>query len=239
MRTIFMMTDAPTAENPTGAPARAFCIVCQSRDNIEFVDPAESRTSPTSRFAQGLDRRCTKCGGTSYDDDEDAVYGKAGVRKVAPFTPKYSPTVTEGLSHRAKFETRMEAALAASQPAESVTNAGCCQAKSIEPAPVTLADAMKDVLAERQRQISAEGWSPEHDDTHINGEMAQAAACYALNAAGWKTEALRGCWPMSWASAWFKPTDQRRDLVKAGALIIAEIERLDRAALRTIKETAK
>lgn len=105
---------------------------------------------------------------------------------------------------------------------------------AIEPAPVTPAEAAKDVLAERQRQISAEGWTPEHDDAHIDGEMAQAAACYTLNAAGWKTEALRGCWPMAWASAWFKPTDPRRDLVKAGALIIAEIERLDRAALRAV-----
>ena len=100
------------------------------------------------------------------------------------------------------------------------------------------AEAAKDVLAERQRQISTEGWTPEHDDTHINGEMAQAAACYTLNAAGWKTEALRGCWPMAWASAWFKPADQRRDLVKAGALILAEIERLDRAALRAIGESS-
>lgn len=109
----------------------------------------------------------------------------------------------------------------------------------LEPAPVTLAGAAKDVLAERQRQISAEGWTPEHDDAHINGEMAQAAACYTLNAAGWLTEALRGCWPTTWACAWFKPTDPRRDLVKAGALIIAEIERLDRAALRAIEETTK
>lgn len=132
-----------------------------------------------------------------------------------------------------RIEKANSRAVAASQPADPVTNAGCCQ----PPAPVTLAEAAKDVLAERQRQISTEGWTPEHDDTHINGEMAQAAACYTLNAAGWKTEALRGCWPMAWASAWFKPTDQRRDLVKAGALILAEIERLDRAALRAIEES--
>ena len=92
-----------------------------------------------------------------------------------------------------------------------------------------LSTAARDVLAERQRQISAEGWTPEHDDQHVDGEMAQASGCYALNAAGWKTEALRGCWPIKWMAAWFKPTTPRRDLVKAGALIIAEIERLDRA----------
>lgn len=91
--------------------------------------------------------------------------------------------------------------------------------------------AALDVLAERQRQrqVTGEGWTPEHDDANNDGEMAQAAACYALNAAGWKTEALRGCWPIKWMAAWFKPTDPRRDLVKAGALILAEIERLDRA----------
>lgn len=93
--------------------------------------------------------------------------------------------------------------------------------------------AASDVLAERARQINAEGWTPEHDDANNDGEMAQAAACYALNAAGWKTEALRGCWPIKWWAAWFKPTDRRRDLVKAGALIIAEIERLDRASTQS------
>ncbi|HNP65489.1 MAG TPA: hypothetical protein PKH39_16265, partial [Woeseiaceae bacterium] len=36
-----------------------------------------------------------------------------------------------------------------------------------------------EILAERLRQISDEGWSLEHDDKHSNGEMAQAAACYA------------------------------------------------------------
>ena len=97
----------------------------------------------------------------------------------------------------------------------------------------TLTPAAKDVLAERARQINAEGWTPGHDDTNNEGELAQAAACYALNAAGWKTEALRGCWPIKWMAAWFKPANHRRDLVKAGALILAEIERLDRLALLT------
>lgn len=98
-----------------------------------------------------------------------------------------------------------------------------------------LTDAARDVLAERARQVSAEGWTPEHDDTNSNSEMPQAAACYALNSAGWKTEALRGCWPIEWMASWFKPTTPRRDLVKAGALILAEIERLDRAEVRGAK----
>ncbi|OZI58737.1 hypothetical protein [Bordetella genomosp. 1] len=85
--------------------------------------------------------------------------------------------------------------------------------------------AARDVLAERQRQISAEGWTPEKDDAYESCDLADAAAQYVLLAAGWKNIHV---WP--WRGEWLKSTTPRRDLVKAGALILAEIERLDRAA---------
>ncbi|HFI2197517.1 TPA: hypothetical protein ACGPQK_002708 [Pseudomonas aeruginosa] len=88
--------------------------------------------------------------------------------------------------------------------------------------------AWLDVQAERRRQITTEGWTPEHDDEHNGGELADAAACYALSAAGWSTYAARERWP--WPLEWWKPSTARRDLVKACALALAEIERLDRAA---------
>lgn len=88
--------------------------------------------------------------------------------------------------------------------------------------------AWLDVQAERRRQIEAEGWTPEHDDEHNGGELADAAACYALSAAGWSTYAARERWP--WPLEWWKPSTARRDLVKACSLALAEIERLDRAA---------
>lgn len=95
--------------------------------------------------------------------------------------------------------------------------------------------AARDVLTERRRQIEAEGWSPEHDDEHANGGLALAAACYALSSAGIKGDdpAQLRFWP--WGNDWWRPSDRRRDLVKAGALILAEIERLDRAALAAKK----
>lgn len=84
-----------------------------------------------------------------------------------------------------------------------------------------------DVLAERQRQISAEGWTPEHDDEHTDDELSLAAASYAIcNRAHMSPP---GFWP--WEKSVWKPSDDsRRNLIKAGALILAEIERLDRAA---------
>lgn len=79
------------------------------------------------------------------------------------------------------------------------------------------------ITAERKRQIDAEGWTPEHDDAHADGALADAAACYAMG----RRTAL---WP--WSTDWWKPSpdDRVRDLVKAGALIVAEIERLQRDA---------
>lgn len=89
------------------------------------------------------------------------------------------------------------------------------------------------IMRERERQIAEEGWTPAHDDAHARGEIAGAAVCYVL-----KTLSIPGqlgerarlfgrdLWP--WAPHWWKPTDRRRNLVKAGALIAAEIDRLDR-----------
>ena len=102
--------------------------------------------------------------------------------------------------------------------------------------------AVLDVLAERQRQISAEGWTPEHDDRHVNGAMALAAAAYAV-ASTYPDTALQyvtrpyhisnirriaDIWP--WEVEWWKPAPARRMLEKAAALILAEMERLDRVA---------
>jgi len=80
--------------------------------------------------------------------------------------------------------------------------------------------AADDVLAERQRQVEAEGWTPEHDDKHTKGEIRKAAACYAAG------HPIATLWP--WGDEWWKYSSPRRSLVKAGALILAEIERLDR-----------
>ncbi|OPD78177.1 hypothetical protein AO920_33690 [Pseudomonas aeruginosa] len=93
--------------------------------------------------------------------------------------------------------------------------------------------AWLDVQAERRRQVEAEGWTPEHDDGHSHGQMARAAACYALagsSAPNDGTAALLVSLAWPWDEQWWKPSTARRDLVKACALALAEIERLDRAA---------
>lgn len=98
---------------------------------------------------------------------------------------------------------------------------------------IEMTKAAADVLAERRRQIEVEGWTPEHDDEYDAGELSDAAGCYALVASipeEHRPRSVPRFWPLQWRVNWWKPTTQRRDLVKAGALILAEIERLDRAA---------
>ena len=100
--------------------------------------------------------------------------------------------------------------------------------------------AIDDIAAERRRQVEAEGWTPDHDDEHGDGSLAAAAATYAFSAATadrFLAHDPIGFWP--WAAEWWKPSTPRRDLVKAGALIVAEIERIDRAALAQPEGEAK
>lgn len=97
------------------------------------------------------------------------------------------------------------------------------------------------IAEERQRQVNVEGWTAEHDAKNVNDEMARAAAVYALP---WPLRNHRLSidggmpyhWPIyTWAAEWFKPAkknslkgpDRIRELVKAGALIAAEIDRLN------------
>ncbi len=92
------------------------------------------------------------------------------------------------------------------------------------------------IKEERQRQIEVEGWTPEHDDKHTEGSLSDAAAVYAALPTNIyfhdkqyvDQHRFIELWP--WDKDWLKPTpdDRVRELVKAGALIAAEIDRLNR-----------
>ena len=92
------------------------------------------------------------------------------------------------------------------------------------------------IYDERMRQIHSELWTEKHDDKHVKGELAMAGVCYGSLA---EDQISRGytastskipppdLWP--WDAGWWKPSDDPiRNLVKAGALIAAEIDRLKR-----------
>lgn len=110
--------------------------------------------------------------------------------------------------------------------------------------------AIELLIEERNRQIAEEGWHESHDDEHDTHQLACAAAAYAWPAEFDGYEFIENpefpgeitpsgvdrldMFPFH--KDWWKPTpnDRIKELVKAGALIVAEIERLQR-----IKTTAK
>lgn len=88
-------------------------------------------------------------------------------------------------------------------------------------------NVVDEILAERRRQIG-KGWTPEHDDLHNNGAIADAAGCYALLSSGHYLPNLvekYKLWPWTELPKRRPPRD---NLIIAAALIVAEIERLDR-----------
>lgn len=110
----------------------------------------------------------------------------------------------------------------------------------------SLSPAMLAVIAERQRQIEIEGWTPEHDDGHRPGDLARAGAAYLLcdgeadlryqvtgpggEYVGNFEVSPRTFFP--WSDWWKPKEDNRRNLVRGCALGLAELEKHDRARMQ-------
>lgn len=99
---------------------------------------------------------------------------------------------------------------------------------------------LEEIAAERRRQV-ARGYDATHDDAHVTGEIAMAGAAYALHAAAlpgaiqgevlarWRRGMAMTAYP--WPGFAPKKPD-RALLITALALLVAEVERLDRAERR-------
>lgn len=108
----------------------------------------------------------------------------------------------------------------------------------VSPAQANIIQRITDEIeTERQRQIYEEGYTPNHDFAeHCDNELIIAAAGYcqvAINIDLFIDEngEPRGMYPIFWPMSpnpWpLKPQSKRRSLIKAAALIVAEIERMD------------
>lgn len=154
------------------------------------------------------------------------VCDEAVDKKTADFIAAANPANVLALVEalEAKEEMRANWSKMAQELGEKLDAA---EKRIVELESCTVTAAASDVLAERQRQISMEGWTPEGDDRYTYAELSIAAQCYAAHS-GVMGSGVPSQWP--WDDEWWKPSGRRRNLIKAGALIIAEIERLDRAA---------
>ena len=145
--------------------------------------------------------------------------------------PEFKPTPNKMICNKAKECTRF--CFEKEEHIKSVVCETLCDLEHGIPEaicisiPLTGAELIAD---ERRRQIEVEGWTQEHDTQHIHGELAIAGACYAFDSIESRKlyQVAEDFWP--WDMAFYKPThdDPIRQLVKAGALIAAEIDRLQR-----------
>lgn len=130
------------------------------------------------------------------------------------------------------------------------TNYGKWREPKPAPPPLTIStdasrpapSAIADVIKERNRQINVERYDAAHDDEHTDGSLALAAVAYTIapptgaDITFHERTGARGedIWP--WSQAAFKPRSTRENLVRAAALLVAEIERIDRLTARTKAE---
>lgn len=86
-------------------------------------------------------------------------------------------------------------------------------------------DSINLIKAERERQIQEEGYTVGHDAGYSKDDLVLAAVCYALPSRLRPADDPPNGWPFD--NEEWKPTpdDRIRELVKAGALIVAEIDR--------------
>lgn len=101
-----------------------------------------------------------------------------------------------------------------------------------------MAGAVLAFRVERHRQVCVEGYDPEHDDTHTQGEIAMAAVCYAMPPDSREllmsmVHPKGALWWWPWSASSYKPSagtkeGRLREIAKAGALLLAEYERISR-----------
>jgi hypothetical protein len=124
-----------------------------------------------------------------------------------------------------------------------------CPSCESPPSSGSMPSGAEMIHRERERQISKERFDADHDDDHRDNEIVRAATAYLVHYVqrGWKLDAQDDClareyrtdrpnefWP--WSREDWKPKGAIEDLVRAGALIAAEIDRLQREARASNKQ---
>ena len=83
------------------------------------------------------------------------------------------------------------------------------------------------IKEERERQIKEEGYNITHDSFHNVDEFVKAAVSYSIIDLKDSQENYAYAW-WPWNETSWKPKDRLRNLVRAGALIAAAIDKLNK-----------
>lgn len=206
----------------------------QLLEALDFIAPDRDadqlESEVTIQYGEGHTGKGMYCWCTEYPE-EGAIFIDGST--AVPAAPAPSPADARvGLTDEQR--EAIQRAIDYADMSDRDSDAEALRALLATPLPEPRAEATaaaRDVLCERRRQAEQEGWTPEHDEKHRDHELSCAAGCYAMHTLAYPAGDPPPAWP--WAADWWKPTTHRSNLVKAGALILAEIEKIDRATARS------
>lgn len=230
---------APSGATSPDALYRAMLADDIIREDTPMADTDKLSDERLREIVAGLE---------GYADDDKRVWYSPGLIRAA-FTELLSRRTSTGeavawpgrefCEVAARNVRKLAAALRNKEDARVAADAAQAIEALLSTHPTTVDDAMverawSEVVAERARQISAEGWTPEHDDAHRQGELLRAAVIYlwhgTTNGASYEGGTPNG-W--TWEPEWWKPKDRHSNLVRAGALCLAERDRCIRLGAAT------
>jgi hypothetical protein len=210
----------PAAQADDPIRREAFVILRELHDRLDEMSVKRKKEAGLTGYVERIEKLQVRMQSALRAQPQAAQADTGAVRIYPPELPKMPKgAVFDAMSREDLWDWAC------------LTGWRCAQPQAAEKV-VAHTQAARDVLAERQRQVSAEGWTTEHDDEHTLGELAIAAACLAVH--GTDAQVFDDGSPCDvWGLAKKHAADRRRQLVIAGALILAEIERLDRASPTT------
>lgn len=209
------------------------CMTCGEPDWDDLAEQLGGRADPEPLILPGDETPWTPGQLAAFQAHFDAAMANPGPLRVLPS----DHWKARAEAAEAKLAEVRAVLLEGGQDDGTVRRRALAMTGSDEEAPESPGVTL--IAAERARQVAVEGWTAEHDAEHAGDDLARAAACYATPPDRRKigTRLVDGYgdrgdrygpfpegWP--WHPDWWKPGDRLRELVKAGALIAAEIDRL-------------
>ena len=212
---------SPLQDIIAGKAYSPIAYMTAAKDRIRWL--SRSLEKATSELAtESHNHECTRFELRAITEDRDALAAALKASRDREPGLKVKNAIG-GILAEAMNEAARNGANSVSMPDEYVEVAAWLS--GLKP----LTNAADSVLAERRRQIEAEGYSPDHDDDHTAGELAQAAADLCVDGTDFRVVDPDGDEMLGWGLTEAHRSDRRRQLVIAGALVLAEIERIDRA----------
>jgi adenylate cyclase len=135
----------------------------------------------------------------------------------------------EWVTKEVTYDTRFKNAQLALNGLSDINPSATRKFKSIPSEKLIRFSAEKLIRLERARQMEEENFSFAHDAEHTDGELLKAALVYLHvgtdKALPTNERGIPLDWP--WEDEWFKPKDRVKNLVRAGALCLAEDQRIN------------